>query len=52
MRRNPQKLKRGFRRNVCIGLVLFLLAVIAAGCASFPPSSEKEAPYVKTQGEE
>lgn len=40
-----------FKRNVCIGLSLFLLVIIGAGCASFPPPSE-QAPYTKTQDEE
>ena len=44
----PQKLKYEFKRNVCIGLALFILVVIGAGCATSTPPPER-GQYIKVQ---
>jgi hypothetical protein len=48
MQREPQKLKYEFKRSVCAVLAVFLLVVIAAGCAAPTPPPE-QGRYIKVQ---
>ncbi len=44
----PQKLKYEFKKSVCIGVALFFLVVIGAGCAAPTPPPE-QGQYIKVQ---
>lgn len=52
MRKQSQQLKHKLKRSVCSGLVLFLLAMIGAGCATQKPPPPEQGPHIKLQSGE
>ncbi len=48
MQIQSNKLKFEFKRNICIGLALFLFVVIGAGCATSTPP-QQQGSHIKIQ---